>query len=56
MQIGKRLLVKHEGKVIEGIVIQIFIEDLEIKLDDQTIIQRKFWEVRSIKNEETKEE
>jgi len=56
MQIGKRLLVRHEGKVLEGIVIKIFPEELEIKLDDHTIIQRKFWEVRSIKNEETKEE
>ena len=54
MHIGKRLIIKHEGKVQEGNVIKIYDEDLDIKLDDGTTIQRKFWEVRII--DEKKEE
>jgi len=48
MYIGKLLLVKHEGKILKGIVIQIFQEDLDIKLENNEIIRRKFWEVRQI--------
>jgi hypothetical protein len=48
MQIGLRLLVKHEGIIKEGTVIDFSFEDLDIKLDDGTIIRRKFWEIRKI--------
>jgi len=56
MYLGKHLLIRHEGKIQEGIVIQIFSEDLDIQLTDNLIVRRKFWEVRSIKNEEEKTE
>lgn len=47
MHIGKWLLIKHEGKIIKGTVIQIFEEDLDIKLEDNTVVRRKYWEVRN---------
>jgi hypothetical protein len=47
MHIGKWLLVKHEGKIVKGIVKDFFQDDLNIQLEDGTIIRRKFWEVRS---------
>jgi hypothetical protein len=56
MYIGKHLLIKYEGKVQEGTVIQIFSEDLDIQLTDNLIVRRKFWEVRSIINEKEKTE
>jgi hypothetical protein len=55
MHIGRWLLVKHEGKLIKGIVVKIFQEDLDIKLEDETIIRRKFWEVRNVPDEKEKE-
>jgi len=48
MYIGKRLLVKHEEQILEGIVEQIFPEDLDIRLSNGELIRRKFWEVRII--------
>lgn len=48
MHIDKWLLVKHEGKILKGIVIKIYDEDLDIRLEDGTIISRKFWEIRKI--------
>lgn len=54
MYIGKRLLVRHNGIVQEGNVEKIFMNDLDIKLDNGDLIRRKFWEVRSIQNEEKK--
>ena len=48
MHVGKWLLIRHEGKVTKGIVIKIYQEDLDIKLDDEIIVKRKFWEVRTI--------
>jgi len=48
MHIGKWLLVKHEGVVQKGIVIKFYKEDLEIRLENDAIINRKFWEVRGI--------
>lgn len=56
MQIGKWLLTKHNGVVVKGIVIEFFSEDINIKLDDGTIIQRKYWEVRSAPYDNEKEE
>jgi hypothetical protein len=47
MYLGKRVIVKHNNKLQEGNVIQIFSEELEIKLDTGELIRRKFWEVRS---------
>jgi hypothetical protein len=51
MHIGKRLLVKHNNIVQEGKVENIYQEELEIRLDNNEVITRKFWETRSIKKE-----
>jgi hypothetical protein len=48
MNIGRRLLIKHNEKIQEGIVERIYTEDLDIRLDNGELIRRKFWEVRSI--------
>jgi hypothetical protein len=48
MHLGKWLLVKHEGQIKKGIVQKIYSEDLDIQLEDGTVIRRKFWEVRTI--------
>jgi hypothetical protein len=48
LQIGQRLLVKHDGRVRQGIVIKIFSEELDIKLEDEIIVRRKFWEVKKL--------
>ena len=56
MNIGKKLLVKNGGRVQEGLVVKIYNEDLEIKLDDGTLIIRKFWEVRNAPFNNPKEE
>jgi hypothetical protein len=56
MQIGRWLLVKHEDKILRGMVIKIYSEDLDIRLEDDTIIRRKFWEVRSAPYDNEKEE
>jgi hypothetical protein len=48
MHIGKRLLVRHKGKVQEGIVENISGDDLDIRLDNGELIRKKFWEVRRI--------
>jgi hypothetical protein len=46
MHIGKWLLIRHEGKIVKGIVIKIFSEDLEIEIESGITVMRKFWEVR----------
>jgi len=56
MHIGKWLLVKYDNKLLKGIVIKIYEDDLDIKLEDETIVSRKFWEVRNIPYEKEKEE
>jgi len=56
MYIGKWLLIQHEGQIMKGIVIKIYPEDLDIKLDDGIVIRRKFWEVREIPFDNPKEE
>lgn len=48
MQIGTRLLIKHEGKVTEGIVMKLYEETIEIKIGNNELVIRKFWEVRKI--------
>lgn len=53
MYIGKSVLVKHEGKVQEGIVEVVYDEDLDIRLLDGTLIKKKWWEIRRV---ETKHE
>jgi len=52
MYIGKWLLVKDSGQIKKGIVIDFSQEDLKIKLGDDTIINRKYWEVRKIDEKE----
>lgn len=48
MYIGKPLLIRHNGQIIEGKVEKIYPEDLDIKLPNGEIVRRKFWEVRAI--------
>jgi hypothetical protein len=48
MYIGQKILLKHENKLQEGIIENVLFEDLEIKLENGEIIQKKFWEVRKI--------
>lgn len=48
MYIGKWLLVRYENKVQKGTVIQIYKEDLDVKLENGDIIRKKFWEVGKI--------
>lgn len=52
MYIGQSVYVKHENKLKIGIIELIFVEDLEIRLENNTTIRRKFWEIARIKNEE----
>ena len=52
MYLGKRIIIKHEGKIQEGSIHKIFEEDLEIMLDGGIIVTRKFWEIGCPKNEE----
>jgi len=49
MQIGQPLLAKHNGKIIECIVVKLFEEDILLE-DKETKIQftRKFWEIRKV--------
>lgn len=56
MHIGKWLLIKHEGIIHKGMVIKFFRDDLNIRLEDGTIIDRKFWEVRSLPFDNPQEE
>jgi len=46
LYLGQRVLIKYEGKIVEGNVSQIFSEDLEIKLENNIKVFRKFWEIR----------
>jgi hypothetical protein len=39
--------VKHNGRIMKGIVTKIYDEDLDIRLDNGEVIRRKFWEVRN---------
>jgi len=48
MRIGQKILAKYNGKIVEGVVIEIYYEDIDIKLDTNEIIKRKFWEIRKI--------
>jgi len=47
MHIRKWLLVKENGQILKGMVIKFSTEDLDIKLEDGTIVRRKYWEVRA---------
>jgi len=52
MYLGCPVLVKNNNQVCEGNVIEIYSEDLDIRLLDGTIVRKKFWEIRKVKNEE----
>lgn len=54
MYIGKSVLAKKDGKVIECIVIDFSQEDILLE-DKETKEQfkRMFWEVRNVKNEDS---
>jgi len=56
MHIGQWLLVKHEGQIKKGSVINIYSEDIDIKLENNDIVRRKFWEVRNAPFDNPKEE
>ena len=56
MNIGKPVLVKHNESVVEGIVQEVFSEDLEIRLDNGELIRRKYWEIRAIPKKEVEEQ
>ena len=56
MHIGKWVLLKYNGKIVKGIVTHFSQEDLEIEIEDKSIIQRKFWEVRAAPFDNIKEE
>jgi hypothetical protein len=51
MYIGKSVLIKHNGELVEGVVETIHEEDLEIRLLNGELINRKWWEVGQIKLE-----
>lgn len=48
MYIGQEVLLKHQGSLQKGRVKEIYPEELEITLDTDEIIRKKFWEVRKI--------
>ena len=48
MYIGQEVLFKHQGILQKGRVKEIYTEELEITLDTDEIIRKKFWEVRKI--------
>jgi hypothetical protein len=52
--IGQNVYVKHENKVQIGKVEVVYEEDLDIRLPDGVLIQKKWWEIKKveIKNEE----
>jgi hypothetical protein len=56
MNIGKAVLVKHNEVVVEGIVQEVFSEDLEIRLDNGELIRRKYWEIRVVPKKEVEEQ
>ena len=55
MNIGKVVLVRHNGEIKEGIVQEIYNEELEIKLEDGELIRRKYWEIGVVSNPEASE-
>lgn len=44
-------MIRHEGKVTEGIVMKLYEETIEIKIGNGEFVIRKFWEVRSVPDE-----
>ncbi len=53
MHIGMSVLLRDNGEVKEGKVEIVYDEDLDIRLLDNTLVRRKFWEIRKVerKNE-----
>ena len=52
MNLGQQLLLKVEGILRKGTVEKIHQEDIDIRLLTGELIQKKFWEVKKINNEE----
>ena len=52
MRMGQRVLVRENNEVYEGSVKKILNEDLIIDLNNGNTVQRKFWEIRKIQDEE----
>ena len=50
MKIGQSVIVKHEGKVQEGTVVQMYEEEIRVRLEDGNEVIRKYWEVRKFFN------
>lgn len=51
MQIGQVVLLKHNGTVQKGKVEKINSNNLYIRLENDELVWRKFWEINKIKNE-----
>lgn len=48
MFIGMSVLVKENGEVKEGKVEVIYDEELDIRLLDETLVRRKWWEIKKL--------
>lgn len=50
MQLGKKVLIREQGKIIECEVIKILGDELEVT-DGINTYRRKWWEIGKIKND-----
>ena len=48
MFIGMSVLVRENGEVKEGKVEVIYDEELDIRLLDETLVRRKWWEIKKL--------
>jgi len=48
MYLSQTVLIKYNEKIVEGKVVKIYDEELDIKLDDGEIVRKKYWEIRSV--------
>ena len=48
MFIGMSVLIKENGEVKEGKVEVIYDEELDIRLSDETLVRRKWWEIKKL--------
>jgi len=48
MYIGQSVLIKNNGRIQEGKIEIIYDENLDIRLLDDTLITRKFWEIHKM--------
>ena len=48
MFIGMSVLIRENGEVKEGKVEVIYDEELDIRLSDDTLVRRKWWEIKKL--------